>query len=121
MEVITIYFSSVISKLANIGNLFHSLEAQRTINFVVSNKYLDPIAQKAYIEGIHGCIEHVSVIQEIMEDAKHNKKTVHITWFDLEDAFRSVSHMLISLVMQYYNLPKQIIRYICDLNSKFKC
>ena len=90
----------MISLTLNVGKLYHSLEAQRTINFMVSNKYLDPIAQKAYIEGINGCIEHVTVIQEIIEDAKHNNKTVHITWFDLEDAFGSVSHMLIPYVME---------------------
>ena len=110
----------MISLTLNIGKLFHSLEAQQTISFMVSNKYLDPISQKAYIEGINGCIEHVTVIQEIIDDAKHNNKTVHITWFDLEDAFGSVSHMLIPLVMEYYNLPKQIISYICDLYSKLK-
>ena len=110
----------MISLTLNIGKLYHSLEAQRTINYMVSNKYLDPIAQKAYIEGINGCIEHVTVVQEVIEDAKHNKKTVHITWFDLEDAFGSVSHMLIPYVMDYYHLPKQIITYITDLYSKLK-
>ena len=46
---------------------------------MVSNKYLDPIAQKANIEEINGCIEHVTVVQEVIEDAKHNKKlyTLH--------------------------------------------
>ena len=87
---------------------------------MVSNKYLDPIAQKAYIEGINGCIEHVTVVQEVIKDTKHNNKTVHITWFDLEDAFGSVSHMLIPYVMDYYHLPKHIITYITDLYSKLK-
>ena len=110
----------MISLTLNIGKLYHSLEAQRTIDFMVSNKYLDPTSQKAYIEGINGCIEHITVVQEIIEDAKHNNKTVHITWFDLEDAFGSVSHMLIPYVMEYYNLPSRIITYITDLYSKLK-
>ena len=40
----------------NIGKLYHTLEAQRAINFMVENRYLDPIAQKAYIDRINGCV-----------------------------------------------------------------
>ena len=103
----------MISLTLNIGKLYHSLEAQRTINFIVSNKYLDPITQKnAYIEGINGCIEHVTVEQQIFEDAKQNNKTVHITWVDLKDAFQSACHMLlpyeISLFRTFINLQKYL-------------
>ena len=100
----------MISLTLNIGKLYHTLEAQRAINFMVANKYLDPIAQKAYIDGINGCVEHVTVIQEIIQHSKINHKTVHKTWFDLEDAFGSVSHMLIPYVMNYYHIPTQITR-----------
>ena len=110
----------MISLTLNIGKLYHTLEAQRAINFMVANKYLDPIAQKAYIDGINGCVEHVIVIQEIIQHSKINHKTVHITWFDLEDAFGSVSHMLIPYVMNYYYIPTQITRYISNLYSKLK-
>ena len=110
----------MISLTLNIGKLYHTLEAQRTMDFMVSNRYLDPVAQKAYLEGINGCIEHVTVVQEIIQDAKHRKKTVHCTWFDLEDAFGSVSHMFIPLVLSYYNLPIQIINYITNLYSNLK-
>ena len=56
---------------------------------MVENKYLDPTAQKSYIEGVNGCIEHVTVVQEVIHNAKVNHATTHITWFDLEDAFGS--------------------------------
>ena len=110
----------MISLTLNIGKLYHTLEAQRTTDFMVANKYLDPAAQKAYMNGINGCVEHVTVIQEIIQNAKHNHKTVHITWFDLEDAFGSVSHMLIPIVMNYYSLPTQITKYITSLYSKLE-
>ena len=102
----------------NIGKLYHTLEAERTMNFMVRNGYLDPVAQKAYIEGVNGCVEHVSVVQEILQHAKLNHKTVHITWFDLADAFGSVSHLLIPFVMKYYNIPTKITSYISNLYSK---
>ena len=110
----------MISLTLNIGKLYHSLEAQRAIDFMVANKYLDPLAQKAYIEGINGCVEHVTVVQDIIQHAKLNHKTVRITWFDLEDAFGSVCHMLIPFVMKHYNIPTQITRYISNLYSKLR-
>ena len=110
----------MISLTMNIGKLYHSLEAQRTIDFMVANKYLDPVAQKAYVEGINGCVEHVTVVQEIIQHAKLNHKTVHITWFDLEDAFGSVCHVLIPFVMKHYYIPTQITKYIESLYSKLR-
>ena len=110
----------MISLTLNFGKLYHTLEAQRTMDFMVSNKYLDPAAQKAYIEGINGCVEHANVIQEIIQTTKHIRKNVHITWFDLEDAFGGISHMLIPIVMNYYSLPTRITNYITDLYSKLR-
>ena len=110
----------MISLTLNIGKLYHSLEAQRMIDFMVGNQYLEPLTQKAYIEGINGCVEHVTVVHEIIQHAKLNHKTVHITWFDLEDAFGSVSHMLIPVVKKYYSIPTEITRYISNLYSKLK-
>ena len=110
----------MISLTANIGKLYHTLESTRTLNFMINNKYLDPSAQKAYIQGINGCVEHVQVIQEVIQDAKFHKKTVHITWVDLIDAFGSLSHMLINHVLLHYHLPTQIIKYIADIYSKLK-
>ena len=87
---------------------------------MVENKYLDPAAQKAYVDGVNGCVEHVVVVQEIIQHAKKNHKEMHITWFDLADAFGSVPHMLIPHVMSYYHLPKSIISYITSLYNKLK-
>ena len=110
----------MISLTFNIGKLYHTLEAERTMNFMVSNKYLDPAAQKAYVEGVNGCVEHTTVVQEVIQHAQLNHKTAHMTWFDLEDAFGSVSHMLIPIVMAYYSLPTQIINYITNIYKKLK-
>ena len=60
--------------------------------FMVDNNYIDTTLQKAYLEGINGCIEHITVLQQVILDAKSKKKTVHISWYDLADAFGSVSH-----------------------------
>ena len=62
---------------------------------MIKNKYLDPTAQKAYINGVNGCVEHITIVQEIIQDTYHNKKSCNFTWFDLQDAFGSLSHDLI--------------------------
>ena len=82
---------------------------------MITNKYLDPTVQKAYIDGISGCMEHVQVVQEVISHAKANNHTAHITWFDLTDAFGSVSHMVIPIVLNHYNFPKCISHYIKDI------
>ena len=110
----------MIALTANVGKLFHTLESSRTMSYMISNKYLDPSAQKAYIQGINGCVEHVQVVQEVIQHAKSNHKTDHITWIDLIDAFGSMSHMLIYLVLKHYHLPPQIINYIKNIYSKLK-
>ena len=110
----------MIALTANVGKLFHTLESSRTMSYMISNKYLDPSAQKAYIQGINGCVEHVQVVQEVIQHAKSNHKTAHITWIDLIDAFGSISHMLIYLVLKHYHLPPQIINYIKNIYSKLK-
>jgi hypothetical protein len=83
---------------------FHTLEPQRTIDFMVSKSYLYPTAQKAYIEGINGCVKHVTVVQEIRQHAELNHKTVHMTWSDLENASGSMSQLLISHVLTTFLL-----------------
>ena len=110
----------MIALTLNIGKLYHTLEAQRTINFMVANKYLNPTAQKAYIEGVNGCVEHVTVVQEVIQDAKINNRTAHFTWFDLEDAFGSVPHMLIQIAADHYHIPTLITRYIMNLYKKLE-
>ena len=102
----------------NIAKLYHTLEANRLMTYMVENDYIDKTTQKAYIQGINGCIEHVTLIHEIIQHAKYNGDTTHITWFDLEDAFGSISHDLIPYVMSYYHVPLQIIHYITNLYTK---
>ena len=110
----------MIALTLNMGKLYHTLEAERALQFMLENKYLDSTAQKAYLDGINGCVEHVTVVQEVIQHARLNNKTVHCTWFDLMDAFGKVPHALISYVMKHYNFPQRIITYITSLYSKLE-
>ena len=108
----------MIALTSNIAKLYHTIEAQRTLNFMIANNYLDPTAQKAYLDGVNGCVEHITVVQEIIDHAVSSKKSAHLTWFDLEDAFGSLNHVLIPYVFKYYNIPDTIITYITSLYTK---
>ena len=109
-----------ISLTLNLGKLYHTLEADRAIDYMIKNKYLDPTAQKAYISGINGCVEHVTVVNEIIQDAKSKRKSVNINWIDLADAFGSLSHQLIPVVLKHYYFPNIILDYIKSLYSKLQ-
>ena len=71
---------------------YHFIKAERLGTFMVKNGYLDPMVKKGFMEHINGCVEHTTVLQEILQHAKHNKKTLHMSSYDLQDAFGSVSH-----------------------------
>ena len=101
-----------------IGKLFHQILSDRILDFLIKNNFLDPALQKAFIKNINGTIEHNQLLQEIISHARHNKKTCHITFFDLKDAFGSISHELISHILNRYNLPNNIKSYI---NSLYSC
>ena len=98
-----------------IGKTYHLILAERLTTFLTSNKFIDPTLQKAFLPGINGCIEHNLVMEEIIKDAKYNKKTCHITFFDLEDAFGSVPHKLIDLTLERNFIPPKIREYFHKL------
>ena len=73
--------------------------------------------EKAFLPGINGCIEHNIALDEIVRDAKMKKRTVHITFFDLADAFGSVPHNLITNMLQSNCFPAEITQYLASYLS----
>ena len=100
-----------------IGKTFHLLLNTRITSFLLTNKLIDPTMQKAFLPGINGCIEHNMAMEEIIRDARKQRRTVHITFFDLEDAFGSVPHSLIEESLRRNHLPPIIIQYFNQLYS----
>ena len=100
-----------------IGNTFHLLLNQRLTSYLISNKLIDPSMQKAFLPGINGCIEHNLVMEEVIRDAKKKKRTAHVTFFDLEDAFGSVPHSLIEETLKRNFIPDNVISYFTQLYS----
>ena len=98
-----------------IGKIFHQIMSDRILDYMIGNGYLNPAVQKAFIKNINGTVEHNQLLQEVISHARRNKKTCHITFFDLKDAFGSISHSLIMTVMSRYNMPDNVKQYIMSL------
>ena len=94
-----------------VGKLFHQILSES--KFVVGNGFIDPKIQKAFLRGLSGCPDHN--LNEIINHAKLKNRTVHITWFDLEDAFGSVSHDLIPVCLDRMHIPPNVRDYIVAL------
>ena len=54
-------------------------------------------------------------MNEVIKHAKHNKKTAHITFFDLEDAFGAVPHELIFHSLERNHFPQNLQTYFKHL------
>ena len=85
---------------SSIAKTYHLLLAKKLTKFLTANNYIDEKVQKAFLPGINGTIEHNVVLEEIISQAKTNKKTVHVIFFDLKDAFGSVP--------SYHTYPQKV-------------
>ena len=110
----------MIALSSTLGKTFHLLLANRISDYVSANKFIDTEMQKAFMKKINGVIEHNQCLQEVLSHARANKKTVHATFFDLEDAFGSVQHNIISHALLRYNIPPAVHDYILDLYGKLQ-
>ena len=100
-----------------VGKIYHQIIADRFDDYLVKNQLINTTFQKAFLKGKNGCVEHNQVIHELIRHAKTNNRTLHITWFDLQDAFGSVPHDLIKLTLSRNGIPVEYQNYINTLYS----
>ena len=96
----------MVSLTSSIAKTNHFLFAKRLTKFLTA---------KAFLPSINGRIEHNVILEDIISQAKTNLKTVHVTFFDLEDAFGSVAHPLIIHTLKRFHVPAEIQLYINTL------
>jgi hypothetical protein len=94
-----------------VGKTFHLILSKRTTKFVLDNKLVDVATQKAFLPGISGCTEHTMTLSEIIRQTKLLKRTLHVTFFDLADAFGSVPHGTIHHALSRNHFPANIKNY----------
>ena len=62
---------------------------------MTGNSYVDTSVQKGGVPGFSGCVEHTSVISQLINEAKVNKKDLAVVWLDLANAYGTIPHTLI--------------------------
>jgi hypothetical protein len=62
-------------------------------------------------------MDHNFVLQELLAYARKKKKMLHCMFFDLADAFGSVSHNFIKIFLEKFRFPPQIVNVYSQLNG----
>ena len=94
------------------GKIFFAILAKRLTTYMLNNDYIDTSVQKGGVPGFPGCIEHTSVISQLIRDAKINRSDLTVVWLDLANAYGTVPHKLIAVALDHYHVPETIQRLI---------
>ncbi|XP_076113419.1 uncharacterized protein LOC143081070 [Mytilus galloprovincialis] len=90
------------------GKIFLADLARRTTRYLLGNEYIDIAVQKGGMPEVSGCIEHTSVITQILREAKEKKSDLAVFWLDLANAYGSIPHKLVDLTLERYHVPPTI-------------
>ena len=105
------------------GKIFFSVLGKRMTTYMTSNSYVDTSIQKGGIPGFSGCVEHTSVISQLIKEAKETKGDLTCVWLDLANAYGSVPHELIKTAMSHYHIPAHVVNiinsYFGDIKLRF--
>ncbi|CAC5381066.1 unnamed protein product [Mytilus coruscus] len=101
-----------ISLLSVEGKSYFSVLANRMTKYMIENSYIDTSMQKGGIAGFSGCVEHTSVLSQLIHEAKTGKKNLAVVWLDLANAYGSVPHKLIEMAMDRYHIPEHIKKIV---------
>ena len=101
-----------------VGKLFHGVVANRFLRFLTVNEYIDQKVQKSFLPEVSGCVEHCWSLLDLMNHAKHKRRTLHLVFLDFSDAFGSVCHNMLPILLKRYHIPVSVSGYIMSLYSK---
>lgn len=94
------------------GKVLWAIIAKRLTSYLLANGYVDASVQKEGVPGHSGCLEHTSVISQVIKEAKRNKKTLSVVWLDLAKAYPNVPHQLIYKALEQYQVPSEVIKLV---------
>ena len=75
--------------------------------YILENNYLDVSVQKGGIPGFAGCLEHTSVLTQLIKEARDNKE-LSVVWLDLTNAYGPIPHKLVAETLNRYHVPNEI-------------
>lgn len=88
--------------------------------FLLKNSYIDTSAQKGGIPGAPGCLEHTGVVTQLIREAHENRGDLAVLWLDLTNAYESIPHKLVELVLHLHRVPSKIKDLILDYYDNFR-
>ena len=71
-------------------------------------------AQKGFVAGVNGCLEHTTMINEIIASANRSKRNLYILTIDLKDAFGSLPHSYINTILDESGFSKSFKKVIME-------
>ncbi|XP_052224708.1 uncharacterized protein LOC127840340 [Dreissena polymorpha] len=105
------------------GKIFFAILARRLTSFLTGNAYINTSVQKGGVPGFSGCIEHTSVITQLISEAKKGRKDLTVVWLDLANAYGSIPHQLIYTALRHYHvdghIQKIITSYLDGIKLRF--
>ena len=94
------------------GKLYFALRADRLLKYTLQNQYIDTSIQKGGVPAISGCIEHTSILSQLIREAKAEKKDLVVTWLDIANAYGSIPHSLIQIALRRAHVPDEICKLV---------
>ncbi|XP_062568263.1 uncharacterized protein LOC134230448 [Saccostrea cucullata] len=89
------------------GKIYLAILARRMSRYMLENQYIDIAVQKGGVPGVSGCIEHTSVLTQIIRETKESKGELAVIWLDLANAYGTVPHKLVELTLERYHGPEK--------------
>ncbi|KAL5254062.1 hypothetical protein ACHWQZ_G013725 [Mnemiopsis leidyi] len=101
-----------ITKTNTSGKLSMGMLADRMMDYMVNNNYIDKSVQKGFLKKTPGCVEHTQALLEELQDAKSSRRQIFVVWIDLMNAYGRVPHNLILYALRHYHFPEWLMEYL---------
>ena len=98
-----------------ISKIFTTIIKHRLDEHMFGNGLLDTRVQKAFQSKIPGCEEHQFKLHSVLQDANSNSRSLTIAWIDLENAYGSVPHNLITFALHHYRVNPYLVDLVHHL------
>ena len=93
--------------------LYSATIARRVADWAISSGAILP-TQEGFLP-YDGCAEHSFIMRSVLNDSRRSKHNLLLAWLDLRDAFGSVSHELMLLMMSRLGLCGKTLDIIADI------
>ena len=97
-----------ISLLSVEGKIYFSLLSRRLTKYLIGNGYIDTSVQKGGIPGSSGCLEHTTMISQLLREARQTKGDLTMVWLDLANAYGFMLHALVEQMLKRYHVPEKL-------------